>query len=236
MSTWRDAAGDMLLGSCCAGCAEPGRRLCLACSAALVASPRPAWPDPVPEALLHPTTVLPYAGAPYAGRMQQLIVAYKDAARFGLARPLGRVLADVVAALLAVLDASERVVLVPVPSSPAAVRRRGHDHVPRVARVGAQVLRRRGCDAGVATMLRQRPGVADSVGLSAQQRAANLTGAMRVRAPGAGSGATVVIVDDVVTTGASVAEATVALRRAGISPSGVATVACTQRRWPTRTG
>lgn len=235
MDTWRDAFGDLLVGSRCAGCDSPGRRLCPACAGTLCARPRLAWPDPVPTAL----EAVPYAGASYEGPLRQLIVAYKEDARFGLARPLGRMLADVVEHVCAARDTrGARVGLVPVPSRPDAVRRRGHDHMLRLARVGAGILRRRGHDVTVEPLLRQAPGVTDQAGLSAFERSRNLDGALRVRGGSSGpwlEGRVLVVVDDVITTGSSAAAALTALRRAGHRAAAVATVAATVRRWPTST-
>ena len=230
VSAWRDAAGDLLLGSCCAGCGARGRRLCRVCADTLRANPRPAWPEPVPPALRVPVIVPPYAGARYDGRLQHLLVAYKEEARHGLERPLGRMLADVVASALQAVVGPGPVALVPMPSAPGAVRRRGHDSVLRLARISAGQLRRFGTDATVRPLLCQARQVADQVGLSASDRVQNLQGALRART--GGGGRVLVVVDDVITTGASAAEAVSALRRAGLSPAVVATVAATPRRWP----
>lgn len=232
MDTWRDAFGDLLLGSRCAGCDAPGRRLCRSCAAGMRAQPRLAWPDPVPETLCVP----PYAAAAYEGALQQLIVAYKEEARFGLARPLGRMLADTLDHVCAASDIGHRSLgLVPVPSRRKAVRSRGHDHVLRMARVSAALLRGRGLDATVQPLLRQGRGVHDQAGLSAPERARNLDGALVVRAGVSVPrrlGSALVVVDDVITTGTSAAAAVTALRLAGHRVVAVATVAATPRRWP----
>jgi len=234
VNTWRDAAADLLLGSCCAGCGAAGRGLCEVCAATVVARPRLAWPDPVPVALEGPIPVPPWTGGTYDDRLRQLIVAYKEESRYGLARPLGRLLAQVVGQLLkGVPTQGARVALVPVPSAPAAVRRRGQDHVLRLARVSAAELRHRGQDVIVEPLLRQRRAVADQSGLSAGDRSRNLEGALSVRPHFTGSvSPLLVVVDDVITTGASAAEAVTTLREAGWRPLAVATLAATARRRP----
>lgn len=101
------------------------------------------------------------------------------------------------------------VLLVPVPSARGAVRARGHDPVRRVALAAAGVLRRGGVDVRVASVVRQRAGVRDQAGLGYWERRENLAGALRVSPAGVRvlRGRAVVLVDDIVTTGASLAEA-----------------------------
>ena len=69
--------------------------------------------------------------------------------------------------------------------------------------------------------------VADQSGLDAAGRSANLAGALRASSDL--SGVPVVVVDDVVTTGATLVEAARALRDAGALVRGAAVVAATQR-------
>jgi predicted amidophosphoribosyltransferase len=228
--TWRDAASDLLLGGRCAGCDRAGRRLCTDCAVACVATPVEAWPDPIPAGLSTPTPVLPMTGAAYEGRLRDLIIAAKEHGRFGLVRPLGRMLAAPVEIALEALDLTGGV-LAPMPSSRRAVRARGHDLVLSLARVAARRLRRRGLDVTVCAALRPARAVRDQSGLSATDRAANLAGALRA-VRGTPTGAPIVVVDDIITTGASASEAVRALRVAGATPVAIATVAATPRRVP----
>ncbi|MEU0425901.1 ComF family protein [Streptomyces canus] len=108
------------------------------------------------------------------------------------------------------------VLLVPVPSARRAVRARGHDPARRIALAAAGELRRAGMSARVVAVLRQRRRVADQSGLNSRQRLDNLAGALTV-VPGGGrllAEGLVVLVDDLMTTGASLTEATRAVREA----------------------
>ncbi|MFG2729696.1 ComF family protein [Streptomyces canus] len=108
------------------------------------------------------------------------------------------------------------VLLVPVPSARRAVRARGHDPARRIALVAAGELRRSGMSARVVAVLRQRRRVADQSGLNSRQRLDNLAGALTV-VPGGGrllAEGLVVLVDDLMTTGASLTEAARAVREA----------------------
>lgn len=227
-ATFGDAGRDLLLGTTCAGCGEPGRLLCGACCVALPRHGRPAWPTPSPPGL-----ATPFAAGAYDGLLKALVNRHKEHAAFALAGPLGRVLCDVAEDLLRALGGGHPtgpVSLVPVPSRPSVVRRRGHDPMLRVTREAAVRLRRRGVDAAVRRLLVSTGPVRDQAALGARERAANLRGAMRCRrGPGPRPGV-LLVVDDVITTGSTAREAQRALETAGLPVAGVVAVAATQRQ------
>ena len=123
-------------------------------------------------------------------------------------------------------------VIVPVPSSRAARRQRGVDVVGDLATVARRRLAHEGLPVSVRAVARHTRSVADSAGLGAQARSDNLHGAFVVepRAALGLGGRPVVLVDDVVTTGATLAELTRALAVAGVSVRAAAVVAATRRR------
>jgi predicted amidophosphoribosyltransferase len=227
-----DAWADLVHGGRCLGCARPGRLLCRPCAAGLPVLGLPTRPTPCPAGL-----VPCFAGGEYVDLLRALVLAHKERRAFGLAGPLGGVLAGSVAAAGA---GGGRLVLVPVPSRPEVVRGRGHDPLLRVTRVAATRLRRLhrqpdGADVRVLPVLRQRVAVVDQAGLGAAARSANLAGSMavdpRARAALVRCGPVrVVVCDDVLTTGATAREAQRALAEAGVPVVAVACVAATRRR------
>lgn len=225
-----DVAVDLVLGSTCVVCARPGRVLCRPCRATLPRAGAPAWPTPTPQGL-----VLPFAAGEYAGALRALVNAHKERRAFALARPLGQVLAGAVDELLRDLGgppgttAGDRVALVPVPSRRAVVRTRGHDPLLRVTRHAAAGLRGRGRDVVVRRLLRPGRAVRDQSGLDARDRATNLAGSLRA-VPAVRGGPPLVVVDDVLTTGATAREAQRALEEAGHEVLGIGTLAATRRR------
>lgn len=216
------AAAALLLGASCPGCGQPGPGLCPGCSAALAA----LTPFRVPGS---PTPV--WAAAAYEGLPARLVVAYKERRARPLARPLGELLAVAVASGVAQagLGSAGPLVLVPVPSRPAAVRERGDDVTARLARRAASVLAAAGLPTRVESCLRHVARVGDQAGLGESERLANMRGSVAARPRGAGVR---VVVDDITTTGASLAAAAQALRAAGSPPLCSAVVAATPRYHP----
>ncbi len=223
------ALADLVLPRTCGGCGVPGAVLCRRC-ASLLARPRLATPRRVPWGF--PPTVA--AGA-YAGAVRPAVIAFKERGRAELARPLGTALALAVAAVSrAVPERRGPLLLVPVPSSRAALRTRGRDHVRELAGHAVAELRVCGVPAAEVRLLRRRGRVRDSAALTAAQRRANLAGTFLLdpRSPTPGRGALLVLVDDVVTSGATLTEAAGVLAGAalpGALPVVAAVVAATPR-------
>ncbi|MEU1851931.1 ComF family protein [Streptomyces sp. NPDC019990] len=216
---WQDFT-DLVLPAECGGCGRPRTVLCPECRAVLSgASARRVRPVPEPPGL-----PMVYAAARYADEARATLLAHKERGALALAAPLGVALARAVRAGLhragheqvGSRGAGAPVLLVPVPSARRAVRARGHDPARRIALAAAGELRRSGTPARVLGVLRQRRAVADQAELNSRQRLENLAGALTV-APGGARLLTegpVVLVDDVLTTGASLAEAARAVRAA----------------------
>jgi predicted amidophosphoribosyltransferase len=102
----------------------------------------------------------------------------------------------------------------------------------RTVRAAAAVLRRRGVRTSVVPALRVSGRPEDQAGLDATERARNLAGRFVVRSGAAPARRTVVLVDDVITTGATAREAQRALEATGTEVAGIAVVAATRRRLP----
>lgn len=243
------AVADLVLPQDCAGCGADGPgALCAACRL-LLAAPRSHASSPAPPGL--PPV---WTAGDYDGPVRAVLLAYKERGRSALAPVLGAALAGAVAGLLAdalsgdspatdvvgagivrpvparrLLDAG--VVLVPVPSRRAAVRARGRDPVGDLATATARVLSTAGVPAQVVPLLRHERVPRDQAGLDAAARRANLAGALAVRGlPGrAPDPRPLVVLDDIVTTGSTLAEAARAIRHARRPLLGAATVAATGR-------
>lgn len=204
----RDALLDalaLLLPVDCAGCGAPDRAVCRACAALL------EGPLVVREL---PGRLLVRSAAPHEDAVARIVVALKDGERTEAAGPLGRALRRAVLPALAAGAADP--ILVPVPGTAAAYRRRGYLPLALLARAGR--LRLTHC-------LRRVRRVTDQASLGFAARRSNAAGSMAAvrhldRVP-------VILVDDVVTTGATLAEAARALTAAGARVLAAATVTST---------
>ncbi|MEU1792202.1 phosphoribosyltransferase family protein [Streptomyces sparsogenes] len=230
---WREIAG-LVFPAGCAGCGRADGALCGRCGAALCgAGARRVRPSPSPPGL--PPV---YAAVAYEDEARAVLLAHKERGELRLAAALGEALAGSVAGAVAGFVAGVAgagcggpLLLVPVPSARRAVAARGHDPARRIARAAAGVLRRGGRPARVLPVLRQQRSVTDQAGLDARRRLENLAGALGA-APGCGrllAEGPVVLVDDLMTTGASLAEAARAVRAAGGAVVGAAVVAAAAR-------
>lgn len=220
---WWDALAELVLPRSCLGCGRPRELWCATCLAVEL-QPRLHAPDPCPAGLPGLGTATTYQGA-----VRAALIAAKERDRRELDPLLGALLGVAIATVAVGLAAPPPFRLVPVPAAPAARRVRGRDHVADWAARAAAVLRRADVPAEVHPVLVRRPGGRDSVGLDAAHRAENLRGAFVWSGAALPSG-TVVLLDDLVTTGATLVAAARALP-AGAGPEPVAAVVAAAARW-----
>lgn len=227
---WLRALSRLLVPTECPGCGCPDTSLCGACAGLLAGPPSRREADAPRLDRMDGAGPLPvWALAPYAGPLRGVVVAWKDKGRQDLSRVLdgaahraASTLAPWVRATLAVAsargqDGPRRLLVVPAPSSAGARRARGTEPVQGLAQAVARALRDAGLDARAAPVLAQRG--RDQVGLGARLRGARLGGVRTsrraIRAGLLGPGSACLLVDDVLTTGATLAACERALAGSG---------------------
>lgn len=235
----------------CAACCAPDSVLCPACARSLRrATAVPARCEEVAPALLEydgGVLVAAVAAGLYRGELAQSLLAYKRHGAPGLRAELAAALGRALRAALGERCSGPEIWLVPVPTSTPAYLRRGFDPVHDLLRwlvrhrllvLNARyvrVLRRRPAgpwatlQKATASLVSRAGG--GQKGLGRRDRRARLAGSFRAQVPrrairdGPVAGRCVVIVDDVLTTGATLREAVRALEDIGAVVVGAVVVA-----------
>lgn len=208
---------DLALPAACAGCRREGPALCSECVPALDArlDAQRGIPIGLPADIPAPLLQLEWC-APFTGITRRALHALKYDGERRLAPPLGAAIARRWDRAGVAGDA-----FVPVPASPDRVRERGYDQAALLAAEAGRRLRM----PVLAAVERTRATTAQ-FDLDRAGRASNLGGAFRVvpgRLPVAGRW--LVLVDDVVTTGATLAACAMTLLEAGALAVSAITVA-----------
>ncbi|GAB1815790.1 ComF family protein [Mycobacterium sp. MUNTM1] len=206
---------DLFLPAECGGCGAPSTRWCDACAGELsVAADQPHVVNP----RIDPGVPV-FALGRYANARRRAILALKEQGRADLVDPLAHALAVGVHRLLWWGIVATPLTVVPAPTRRSAARRRGGDPVARVARAAVA----RHPDITVAPALRFKALTRDSVGLGTAARERNVAGRVVLR--GAPPHTEVVVVDDIITTGATARESVRILQAAGVRVAAVLTLA-----------
>ncbi len=219
---WRTvlaAAADLAWGGACAACARPGPVLCHEC-ADLVRS----LPLIVPP--VRPGVPFTVARGEYADELRRVILACKERQGLTLLPTLAGLVVGSAAGVLHGRWSGEPLRIVPIPSARATVAGRGFDLTASMAAGVARALRRSGLAATTWAGLRQARAARDQVGLGVAERAANRRAGFTVLPAHA---APILFIDDIVTTGATLAEAAKVMEGAGHQVVGAAVVAATRR-------
>jgi predicted amidophosphoribosyltransferase len=206
---------DLVLPLACGGCGAPSTRWCDACATELVVKPDEPHlisPRVDPQAPV-------FALGRYTGARRQAILAVKEHGRGDLVAPLAQALAVGVHRLLSWGIIETPLTIVPAPTRRSVARRRGGDPVTRLA--AAAIARHP--DVAVVAALRMKALTRDSVGLGTGERERNVAGRVLLR--GRRPRTEVLLVDDIVTTGATAGESIRILSAAGVRVTAVLAIA-----------
>jgi predicted amidophosphoribosyltransferase len=211
---------DLVLPLECGGCGAPSIRWCTACARQLAVK---ADEPHVITPRVDPGVPVLSLGR-YAGVRREAIVAVKEHGRADLIAPLAVALQAGLERLLMWGVVGTPLTIVPAPTRRSAARRRGGDPVTRMARAATAGLRDVP-DIRVVQALRLRALARDSVGLSSADRQRNIAGRVKITKPSKALAGAVLVVDDIVTTGATASESVRVLHIAGAHVAGVLAIA-----------
>ena len=176
--------------------------------------------------LAPPPFVRAVAYGPYQDRMKAAIHALKYDRLHASSRRLGRMLAEAIAQLAN--DAPGEMLVIPVPLHRSKFADRGFNQARSLAAAALAVLRKTHPEwrltLASSTLMRLRA-TESQAGLTPRQRRLNVRGAFTVSDPAAVTQKHILLIDDILTTGATARAAAQALNRAGAASVWVATLA-----------
>ena len=204
----------LLFPTRCFGCRDLGYSICSNC--------RKLWNPHIYKSTIVDLAV--YSAIPYSPVAKNILLAAKEQS----IKSADQLVRSAMAASLQVLfQKYPNSALVPIPSAPASNRRRGRDFINEMAIFVAKDM-----GVGVLPLLEQQRLVRDQSKLNIASRRENLAMALSIKPQFHGnySGESVVILDDLVTTGSTINEANRALTKAGFKVQAAATACVALRR------
>lgn len=202
-----EGAADLFFGAACPGCGAPGLGVCDECM-------KEARRQQIIRRNLRGDLTV-FAACEYRNPVRRLILAHKNRSAWWLSKPLAKLLAEKI-------SVPSKVTLCPIPSDASAVRKRGYDHSFQLAK---EISNLSGCQ--VKRLLRRSKAAGDQIGRDKADRARAQRNTMSLARHCSGQ---VLLLDDVVTTGATLREAHRVLKDAGISCVNAVTIASTGLR------
>jgi len=205
---------DVVLSRACVHCDLPGSIVCDSCARLI--------PSSAEQREFHHEL---WFGAPYETTVREMINAHKDHGARVLTADLGLLLARAVWSAVVASSHARPVVLVPIPAHRSSLRKRGRNTVIELANWAARDVSKRGMACEVQSLLVREIETHRNAGRTIRERR-DIAGTFGVRSrerlP-----ARVIVIDDIVTTGATVNEGVRALLHAGVGVDAIACVAST---------
>lgn len=156
----------------------------------------------------------------YEGALRDLIHLFK----YNGVRPAGKVLGGLLNQTVTAMALPDSLIVIPVPLWSGKRIARGFNQAEAIARAFINFQSSSSIQLDTSILVRTRE-TASQTGLTRHQRRANVRGAFTVVKPAKVKGRSILVVDDVMTTGTTAGECARVLRRAGAKEVFVATVA-----------
>ena len=209
---------ELLFPLSCLGCAAIDYWLCPTCQS--------DWQVNTRKTLIGGKPL--YFKVDYSVNTSAVILAAKENNNHFARDLLARSISKSILYAVADLAITDEIYLVTIPSSRSAIRRRGRDHIEEVAIEVQNYLELKSIKSYVLHLLSQRKNMKDQSGLNSRQRMQNTYGMFKVTSCENPQGA-IFLIDDLVTTGASIMEGIRALFEAKITVTAAITACAVGR-------
>ena len=197
---------ELLFPISCISCAAPDYWLCSLCQKEWKVSTKKSY---IGRNLL-------YFKTDYSSKTAAVILSAKENNNLAAVNLLAESISQSILYAIEDLEIKGDISLVTIPSSPSAIRRRGRNHIQVLAVEVQKYLGAKAVTSNILTILTQRKNTKDQSGLNSRQRIENTYEMFRATSCENSQGA-IFLIDDLVTTGASIMEGIRALFEAKIT-------------------
>ena len=209
---------DLIYPEICLCCGKNGAKICDECSRYWLAKPNGSKVE----------NIWLFFVATYDEATSQVILAAKEAGNKDAVRLIAKSIASSISFAILNLGISQPINLVTIPSQLSAIRRRGRDHIKDLAQEVIIQLNQQKIKTNHLPILKPIKKIKDQSDLNGLQRKENMSHAFTVKSSPI-SQSTVILIDDLVTTGASIQEGVRALAEAKITVDAVVTACAVGR-------
>jgi len=209
---------ELIYPNICLCCSKTGAKICHNCSKYWLANPNKSK---VENNCLFFVTVYDETTSP-------IILAAKESGNREAVKLIARSITSSISFAILNLGISQPINLVTVPSQLSAIRRRGRDHIKDLVQEVIIQLNQQNIDAIYLPILKPIKKIKDQSDLNGLQRKENMSHAFIVKSSSISQSA-VILIDDLVTTGASIQEGVRALTEAKITVDAVVTACAVGR-------
>jgi ComF family protein len=209
---------ELIYPNICLCCGKTGAKICHNCSKYWLANPNKSKVEN--NCLFFVTT--------YNETTSPIILAAKESGNKEAVKLIARSITSSISFAILNLGISQPINLVTIPSQLSAIRRRGRDHIEDLVQEVLIQLNKQNIDAIYLPILKPMKKIKDQSDLNGLQRKENMSHAFIVKSSPISQSA-VILIDDLVTTGASIQEGVRALTEAKITVDAVVTACAVGR-------
>ena len=209
---------ELIYPNICLCCGKTGVKICHNCSKYWLANPNKSKVEN--NCLFFVTT--------YDETTSPIILAAKESGNREAVKLIARSITNSISFAILNLGIAQPINLVSIPSQLSAIRRRGRDHIKDLVQEVITQLNKQNIDAAYLPILKPIKKIKDQSDLNGLQRKENMSHAFVVKTSPISQSA-VIVIDDLVTTGASILEGVRALSEAKITVDAVVTACAVGR-------
>jgi predicted amidophosphoribosyltransferase len=203
---------QLIYPASCLVCQEPNHLICPSCIS--------TWQQPIKTGQIKKIPI--YFSAYYSAESAKIILSAKENGNTIARQLLANAISNAIERVISDFKLQESITLTTIPSRKSAIRKRGRDHINQLAAEVISLVKIDGIEISNLNILQLNKSIEDQSKLNKGERAANLSGAYLAISPETPP-KNLIIIDDLITTGASVQEAVRALSVINLRPVAIMT-------------